>query len=196
MTGVFLPRRHTAPRRQSRLCLELDWAVRSLRATLYCNVWNSFFTQAIKTASMSSHRFQILLRLPSEHYDSKQKCDNVSNKFMLEIHSVVCVGFVTGPEDLLSFYMIFFPLMSGNGRFSRCFMSDWWAVHAGFRFYVALLPALVQFQPSFFIFFCPWGVILPDHVRQGSQPHMCKFWGAKLSFIFVAPEATEDGWKD
>lgn len=92
MTGVFLPRRHTAPRRQSRLCLELDWAVRSLRATLYCNVWNSFFTQAIKTASMSSHRFQILLRLPSEHYDSKQKCDNVSNKFMLEIHSVVLCG--------------------------------------------------------------------------------------------------------
>lgn len=101
-----------------------------------------------------------------EHDDSNQKCDDVSNKCMLEIHSVgVLCGICNRSRRPAVFSHDFFPLMSGNGRFSGCFMSDWRAVHAGFRFHVALLPALVHFQPSFS---CPWGRILPDHVRQGS----------------------------
>lgn len=136
MTGVFLLRRRTAPRRQSHLCLELDWALRSLRAALYCNVWNSLFTQAMKTtnvfASMSSHIFWILSLLTSENRDSNKNviiwAINTFWKYSLVVLCGICNlsrrptvflhDFFSHVRKCTLFLMLFDRLMSCPGVFS------------------------------------------------------------------------------
>lgn len=57
-------------------------------------------------------------------------------------------------------------------------------------FYAVFLPTLANSQPSFF----PCSAIPPDHVRPRSQPHMYKFWDAKLSFISVVMTTEDNRW--